>query len=308
MPKKLLFCFCIFLYLLSMPGISGAIENPYKNHYPFDTAIIRYKVTGYETGTETLYVKPDSKALYINTQYRYLGKMKPRKVLILTTPEYVYNIDLLKKTGSKTKNLKKDLIKEFDSLQKKEKIIVKKNVDALGTAIVGNIHAKRAPQYGKILGIDCDLVEIFGERALVWPEVNILLKNTIRSKYDDESTVIAVKIEKNVPIASEKFELPKGISLSFDKARDEILENKTMTQFHFMRDPNAIKRARVDIAREVIKKKIDLRDVEIDIPVDEDDSIFADLEVMRNVDIIIEIQNDDDDQIMNDGDALYEFE
>ncbi len=303
--KAIILSFLLTLFLLFISNRSDAVENPYKNHYHFETAIIHYNVTGYENGKETLYVNSDYQALYITTQYLYLGKKKPKKVLILTTPEFIYNIDLIKKKGSKIKNLKKILINEFNALQEKEKIIVKKNVEELGTAVIGNIYGKRAPLYEKILGIDCDLIEIFGVRALIWPGVNIPLKQSRKSEYDDKSFVTVVKIDKNAPVASDKFELPEGVQISFDKNENERLENKIMTQFHSMRSSNAVNIAREDIARTVLMKKIALMDVDAAIPEEENDSIFADQDVLKSSYEIFKIQNDD--ELQEDGGA-YEFD
>ncbi|HJN02347.1 MAG TPA: hypothetical protein QF836_04775 [Nitrospinota bacterium] len=303
--KAIIPFFCISIFLLFISNSSDAVENPYKNHYPFETAIIHYKVTGYENGKETLYVNSDYQALYINTQYSYLGKMKPKNVLILTTPEYIYNIDLLNKSGTKQRNLKNELIKEFDRLSEKEKNIVKKNVKELGVAVIGNIHGKRAPLHKKIIGINCDLIEIFEVRALIWPGVNIPLKRTRKSKYDDKSVVTAVKIDKNVPVSSDKFDLPEGVQISFDKYENEKLQNIFMTQFHSMRVSNAVKIAREDIARTVLMKKMGMMDVEATIPEEEDDSIFADQHVLKSSYEFFLIQNDDELQENGGG---YEFD
>ena len=296
---------CFFILHLFLSGITYAVENPYENHYSFETAIIHYNVTGYEKGQEILYVNSDFQALYIDTKYPYLGKIKPKKVLFLTTPEFIYNIDLIKKSGTKLKNLRTDLIKEFDRLSEKEKIIVKKNVEELGVAVIGNIYGKRAPLYKKILGIDCDLIEIFGVRVLIWPGVNIPLKKNRKSEYDDKTVVTAVKIDKNVPFSSDKFELPEGVQISLDKYENERLENIIMTQFHSMRVSSAVNMAKGDIARAVLKKKIDLMDVEAALPEEEDDSIFADQDVLKSRHELFKIQNDDE---LQEEEVIYNFD
>lgn len=303
--KAVSFLICFLLVSSIETTSANAIENPYKNHYPFNTAIIHYKVTGYETGKETLYVNSNFKALYIDTQYKYLGKLKSKKVLVLTTPEYIYNIDLNKKSGTKVKNLKKELIMAFDHMSDGEKITVKKNVEELGTAIVGNIHGKRVAAFKEILEISCDLIEVNGERALIWPGVNIPLKKNRKSEYDDKIVVTAVNIEKNIKIAREKFKIPDGIAVTFDKTKNEILENKFLTQFHSMRNPGAVKRAKEEIARMVINKRLVLNDVDAEIPKDIDDSIFADQELLKNVHVIYEIQYSD--ELPEDGE-IFEFE
>tara|TARA_B100000315_G_scaffold76786_1_gene70179 strand:+ start:4852 stop:5865 length:1014 start_codon:yes stop_codon:yes gene_type:complete len=303
--KAIILSFLLSTFLLFIPNRLDAVENPYKNHYPFKTAIIYYNVTGYENGKETLYVNSNYQALYIDTQYAYLGKMKPKKVLILTTPEFIYNIDLIKKSGTKLRNLRTDLMKKFDRLSEKEKIIVKNNVKELGVAVIGNIHGKRAPLYEKIVGINCDLIEIFGVRSLMWPGVNIPLKRSRISEYSDKSVVTAVKIDKNVSVTSDKFELPEGVQISFDKYENEKLENKIMTQFHSMRISNAVKIAREEIARMVLMKKIGLMDVDAVIPEEENDSIFADQDVLNSSYEIFIIQNDD--ELQDDGGG-YEFD
>ena len=303
--KSIIPFFCISIFLLFISNRSDAIENPYKNHYPFETLVIHYDVTGYENGQEILYVNANFQALHIDTKYPYLGKMKPKKVLILTTPESIYNIDLLKKSGSKLRNFKTDLIKKFDSLSQKEKIIVTKNVEELGTAVIGNIYGKRAPLYKKILGIDCDLIEIFGVRALIWPGANIPLKRSRKSEYDDKSVVTAVKIDKNGSVSSDKFGLPEGVQIFFDKYKNERLENIIMTQFHSMRVSNAANMAKKDIARAVLIKKVNLMDVEETIPEEEDDSIFADQDVLKSKYEIFKIQNDDE---LQEDEVGYEFD
>lgn len=318
--KVVISLFCLLISLFFLSGISSATDNPYEFHYPFVTAVIHYKVTGAEIGEEILYIKPNFQALFIDTQYSYLGKMKPKKQLTLTTPEYIYYIDFVKKKGTKHNNLRKDLIKAFDSLLEKERILVKKNVEELGTALIGNLWGKRAPLYGKLLGIDCDLIEIFGERVLLWPGVNIPLKRNrtleFGSALGDKIVSTAFKIDKNIPIASGKFEIPEGILITnhpylpdrfeapgnivitFDKLEhNEKLERKVMIQFHAMRSPNAVKRAKEQIARKVIKIRLDASDTGAEISKDIDDSIFADQEVLNNPDVIFEIQLDYEDEI-----------
>ena len=305
--------FCLLIIQLLLSGISEAIENPYELHYPFSTAVIHYKVTGAEIGEEILYIKPDFQALFINTRYPYLDKMKPKKHLTLTTPEYIYYVDLIKKTGIKQNNLRKGLIKAFNSLLEKEKIVVKKNVEALGTALIGNLWGKRAPLYEKILGIDCDLIKIFGDRVLIWPGVNIPLKRsrtTEYGKYGNKIISTALNIDKNISIASSKFEIPEGILImkdsylpdrfetperiliKFNKVEyNEKLERKVMTQFHAMRVPNAIKIAKEKIARRILLYTVG---IEENAPKDMDDSIFADQDVLNNPDIIYEIKYRDE--------------
>jgi|TARA_Y100000294_G_scaffold71407_1_gene67661 hypothetical protein len=303
--KAIIPFFNISIFLLFISNSSGAIENPYKNHYPFETAIIHYNVTGYENGQEILYVNSKFQALYIDSKYPYLGKIKTNKLLILTTPEFIYNIDLIKKTGSKLRNYRTDLIKEFNRLSEKEKMIVKKNVRELGLSVIGNIHGKRAPSFKKILGIECDLIEIFGERAIIWPGTNIPLIKNRKSEYDDKSSVSVTKIEKNVPIASDKFELPESVQISFDTYENERLENIFMGQFHSMRVSNAVNMAKEEIARTVLKKKMDLMDIDAAIPEEEDDSIFADQDVLKSSYEIFIIQNDDE---LQEDVVDYEFD
>ena len=313
LSKVVISLFCLLISPLFLFGISSATDNPYEHHYPFNTVVIHYKVTGAEIGEEILYIKPDFKALFINTQYPYLDKMKPKKHLTLTTPEYIYYVDLIKKTGIKQNNLRKDLIKAFNSLPEKEKIVVKKNVEELGTALIGNLWGKRVPLYDNILGIDCDLIKIFGDRVLIWPGVNIPLKRTRTTKYGKYGNKIvsaALKIDKNVPIASAKFEIPEGILImqdsylpdrfetpegiliKFHKVEyNEKLERKVMTQFHAMRVPNAIKIAKEKIARRILLYTVG---IEENTPKDMEDSIFADQDVLNNPDIIYEIQHRDE--------------
>ncbi len=301
--------FPLLCFLIAQPFLSNstyAVENPYKDHYPFNTAIIHFNVSGHETGNETLYVKPDFQALYINTRYNELGRVNPKNVLILTTPEYIYNIDLIKKIGAKIRNFKTDLIKKFDVLSKNEKITVSNNVKELGTAVLGNIYAKRAPSHEKVLGLDCDLIEVFGERVLIWPGANIPLKRNRKSEYGNKSVATAVKIEENVPIPPDKFEVPEGILISLNKIESEILENKIMTQFHSMRAYNAVKTAKEEIARVVLKHRIDLRDVGVKIPEDQDDSIFADQDTLNSSYEIFIIRNED--ELQEGEESTYEVD
>jgi len=71
----------------------------------------------------------------------------------------------------------------------------------------------------------------------------------------------AAKIDNNVPVSSDKFEIPECVLISFDE--NEMLKNKIMTLFHSFWTSNAVKNAKENIVRVVLKQRIKLGDVRI---------------------------------------------
>ncbi len=216
--KKLLFICVFMLFAVSL----WAIQNPWDIKLPFKEATIYYQIDSMQKGSATLYVKDYGKksAMYREAEMKFLGMAKKDKTLTITTPDWVYEIDLMEMTGTKQVNPQKYLIEEFNKLSRSDKKKLIKNSEELSMSMLGTLNGTMEKKAAKILGYTCDKVTAAGMVVYTIAGTPLPLKtegNMMGIKYNET----AIKIEKG-SVPSSKFKIPEGVEITHDKKADEF--------------------------------------------------------------------------------------
>ena len=127
---KLRTIFSLFLlFILLVPAVRvQARKSPWEIKLPFKSAEIDYQVSGTEKGVERLYVRGygQERARYRKTKGKIFFKSLATESWEITTPDWVYRIDLLKKKGQKSVNPVKYMEEEFRKLSRADQRKVEK--------------------------------------------------------------------------------------------------------------------------------------------------------------------------------------
>jgi hypothetical protein len=180
-----------------------AVES--SRRYPeLKSAIIKYKVSGMNNGTETVYIDDWGRreAIYKKFTSKMMGIDLERNFMTLITEngKWVYNIDLKSKTAIRMDN------KGFKALQGDSG----SNMDvAIGAVKVGT---------EEILGKTCDVWEKSHPHSMAWMWKGIALK-----KDQDVATMgvvtEAIEIQENVSIPKDKLIIPSDVKVKVLNAR-----------------------------------------------------------------------------------------
>jgi len=214
------------LVILISATSAFAMDNPWATKLPFKNAIIDTKMSGAMNGEKTLYIKDYGRhrAEYSNTSIKTFGITQQQKEIIITTPDWVYTIDLLENTGTQQANLKKFMAQEFNKLSKSEQKKVAKNAESQGIVTIGGMEGKCQKNAAKILGFNCDKVTMGGIISYTISGTDLVLKT--------DGTMMGMKINhvatrvKKKSAPSSRFKLPSNINFEQDKQADQMMQNQ----------------------------------------------------------------------------------
>ena len=201
-----------------------ALENPWEQKLPFESATINYDVTGLTSGSKTIFVKNYGRttAEYKETAIKILGMKQEQKEFILTTPEWKYTADLVANTGTKNVNPTKFLTEEFNKLSGGDQKKVIENAENQGITMIEGVNGTVEKNAAEVLGYSCDKATMMGTVVYTIHGTELPLKvesNTMGMKFNE----IATGIKKGRVDAS-KFELPANINFGHDKQADEMMQ------------------------------------------------------------------------------------
>ena len=220
--KKLFFCLAILL--LSSPVLAQK-ENPWERKLPFKEATISYQITGTQTGSSTMYLKDYGKtsAIYRNATTKIMGITNQENTLNILTSDWIYNIDLSSKEGSKQVNPEKYFIEEFNRLSAAEQKKVTINAEKMGMGTMVGMDGEVIKNAANILGYNCDKVSMMGITIYSISDTDLSLK-TETNMMGMAFTQVATKINKgSVPAA--KFAIPADIQITHQPAADEMAKS-----------------------------------------------------------------------------------
>ncbi|MEA3543736.1 MAG: hypothetical protein U9R69_00785 [Thermodesulfobacteriota bacterium] len=217
--QKLLFCLAILL--LSTP-VTAQSSNLWETQLPFKEATISYQMTGVQAGSSTTYVKNFGKtsAIYRDTTITIMGITNRENSLTITTSDWVYDLDLSTRTGSKQVNPEKLFVTEFNNLSAADQKKFTANAEKLGMSTLAGMDGEIEKNAAKILGYNCDKVQMMGVTVYSISDTGLMLKaetDMMGMKF----TEVATKIKKgSIPAA--KFAVPADIQVSRNPAADEM--------------------------------------------------------------------------------------
>ena len=194
MKKKLFF----ILMLTTLSSIT--IGQDFKR-YQFKSGKVVYKMSGIQTGTETLYFDDyGRKEVHFNKSViDMMGVKQKSNTQTIMEGKYIYTIDLEKNTGQKMENPLYEMFSDEDDLQKVGEDIMKK----MGGKKVGT---------ETLNGKECEIWEVqkMGGKIWVW---NSLAIRTVVNMMGMNITQEAESIETDIDVSPDLFKIPKGIEI-----------------------------------------------------------------------------------------------
>lgn len=233
--KKIISLLIILLFATS----AFAVDNPWDTKLPFKSAIIESKISGTMNGVKTLYIKDygRTRAEYSNTSMKMFGMTQQQKEIIITTPDWVYTINLLDKTGTKQANLKKYMALEFYDLSQSDQKTVVKNAESQGISTIEGMEGTIQKNATKILGYNCDKVTMKGTTLYAINGTDLALKIN--------GDMMGIKINqiansvKKESAPSAKFNLPSNIIFEHDRQADQMMQDQARTAIQNLLEGNS---------------------------------------------------------------------
>ncbi len=210
-----------FTLLLMIPSLLSAADSPFTPKLPFKNAVITYDVTGTEAGSEVLYIRDSGayEAKHRRTAMKMFGITKKSETIDITTPEWVYSINVTEKEGTKNVNPIIYMTEEYNKLSKSDQKKVIKNAEKFGTAYLRNFNGEVVKNAETIMGYKCDLVTMAGMKVYSISGTGIALKSS--------SDMMGIKMEQTarsvekISPPGKVFEVPAGIKITHDPRADE---------------------------------------------------------------------------------------
>ena len=228
----------VFINILMVAGVL-AEENPWDVRLPFKSATITYDVSGMQSGTEILYVDEygKKKAIFRKTSGTVMFQTIETNTVEITTDEWLYKIDLNKKSGTKTVNPAKYFKEEYDKLTHKEQQTVNENAKKMGTSLIGGMQGSVEKNADTILGYKVDKTTMMGSTVYIIHDSSIVLK-TESEMMGMSSKSVAVELKKKA-VPKNVFDLPKGVKITFDKDADAMMRTMVKSMIDKLKDPKA---------------------------------------------------------------------
>ncbi len=195
--------YALIITLLVPLTWATAEENEFEGYkrYPVESGIIEYKVSGSQTGTETLYFDRWGLREVKYTDANMMGNQ--RSTITLMDGKWTYQIDLGPKTGQK---METPMLKALVS-QAKDKELFTANEEMMKSAGAEKLGTET------IAGKECDVWEIKGANTKVWLWNWVSLKTEMKmGGMEIRMEAVSVKIGEKIP--AEKFAIPEGITIT----------------------------------------------------------------------------------------------
>lgn len=198
----------VFCLLTLSSQMLFAQSSPSYKRYNVQSCIVEYSLGGSQKGSETLYFDRWGmrEARYSNKELSMMGVQQKTNTLLITDYDWMYNIDLDKKTGTKTKNgIFQSLLKNAknnDLIEAGMKMMKDMGGEKIGTETIA----------GKM----CDIWEIkkLGSKTWIWNAVPL----KVTAKFAGvEITSVATKVHEGATIPESKFQVPAGVKIKEGK-------------------------------------------------------------------------------------------
>lgn len=182
----------------------AAIESIFKR-YGVKSVIIEYTLSGVQTGTETVYIDGWGKreARYTQADINMMGQIIKANRLTLLEGEWIYAIDLDKKSGTKIKNPMFEMAAANhppggDLTQMGIDMIKQMGGEKIGSE--------------EIAGKTCEVWEVksMATKSWLW---NMVPLKTEAIMGDMQMSSTATKVEEGAPVPEDKFHIPSDIQM-----------------------------------------------------------------------------------------------
>ena len=209
---RVFIAFMLYTLVLGLHTLFAQSTPSYKR-YNVQSCIVEYSLGGSQKGSETLYFDRWGmrEARYSNKELSMMGVQQKTNTLLITDYDWMYNIDLDKKTGTKTKNgIFQSLLKNAknnDLIEAGMKMMKDMGGEKIGTEMVA--------------GKTCDIWEIQKLGSKTWICIAVPLK--VAAKFAGvEITSVATKVQEGATIPESKFKVPAGVKVKEGKIGGSI--------------------------------------------------------------------------------------
>lgn len=169
--------------------------------YQFKSGKVVYKMSGIQTGTETLYFDDyGRKEVHFNESViDMMGVKQKSNTQTIMDGKFIYTIDKEKNTAQKMENPLYSMFSDEDDLQKVGEDIMKK----MGGKKVGT---------ETINGKECEIWEVqkMGGKIWVWKSISI---KTVVNMMGMNISQEVVSIETDIDVSADLFKVPEGIKI-----------------------------------------------------------------------------------------------
>ncbi len=225
MEKKSFVLSSIVIFVLAFCIASATAADkasPWDVKLPFKSAVIEYKISGMENGSQTTYIKDYGKyrADYRTTSMTVMGMTNSVKNIQITTPDWIYSIDLTAGTGTKSVNPVKYMKEEYEKLSDSDRKKVIKNAEKMGTSMMNGMQGKVQKNAAEFLGRKCDVMTMPGMKLYMLAGTDIVLKSETNMMGMNSITEAVKFTETSVP--DDKFEPPAGIQIEYDRESEQF--------------------------------------------------------------------------------------
>ena len=194
----------VFIIFIAFAAASSDAGSP-KRYPKVKSAIIKYKVSGMNEGTEVVYFDNwgRQEAKYTNTTMNMMGMTNKTNTLTIMTDsgKWIYSIDLDKNTGTKTKNPMYD---DFAGKSEKE-------LEKFAENMLGVLGAKKTGTE-KVAGKTCDVWEsqMANTKTCVWNGITLKTETGLGQM---SINMVATEVKEGVSIPKDKFEVPSNVKI-----------------------------------------------------------------------------------------------
>ncbi|MBT3878961.1 MAG: hypothetical protein HON76_18455 [Candidatus Scalindua sp.] len=202
--KKLCMGVLVLILLLAFTVDKTDAGSP-KRYPKVKSGIIKYKISGMNEGTEVVYFDNwgGDEAKYTNTTMSMMGITKKTNSLTIITDsgQWIYNIDLDKKTGTKMKNPMYD---QFAGKSEKE-------LENFAEEMLGAMGAKKTGTE-EVAGKICDVWEsqMVKTKTCVWNGITLKAEAGLGKM---SVNTVATEVIDGASIPKDKFEVPSNVTL-----------------------------------------------------------------------------------------------
>jgi hypothetical protein len=201
----------LHLFIAISAFVSGQGNRLLDQHF-FDvkSGRIEYKIDGKTKGTKTLWWDDFGRLQYehTHTSTKLLGIATKEDKLVVRTTEWIYEINLLEKTGTKMKIEKIMEVPEAINASMSDQ-----QLKQMGEDIMEGIDAKELSEE-TILGRSCQVMVVGKLNSKHWSYKKIPLKMEINmGGFLGISLEEAIKFDENISIPASQFTIPDGIEI-----------------------------------------------------------------------------------------------
>lgn len=242
--KGQFFCGICFVAVVGVLPFGNVLagELPWEKKLPFEHAIIHYTVSGVEQGEEILYIRKfgQEQATYLDSTTKIMGMAVTEKSVEFMDADYVYSYDLQAQEGTKSVNPQKYMVEAYSNLTPDEQRQVQENAAQMEGALTGGMGGAVQENVAKILGYDCDKIDIMGSGATYLIHGTSIALKTEVNMMGMKMITLATSVDTG-KVDSQHFIHPKGIEAKANPEADAMAQAMGQQIIDALKDPEATK-------------------------------------------------------------------